>query len=55
MWSFVNIPLSWLYGLVLSIRHFLFDKYLLVSHTVDTPTICVGNIAVGGTGKTPMT
>lgn len=55
MWSFVNIPLSWLYGLVLSIRHFLFDKYLLVSHVVDTPTICVGNIAVGGTGKTPMT
>lgn len=48
------IPLSWLYALVVRIRHFLFDKRLLVSHSVDTPTICVGNIAVGGTGKTPM-
>lgn len=53
--SFVNIPLSGLYGLVLKIRHWLFDKHVLPSHRVDVPTICVGNIAVGGTGKTPMT
>lgn len=48
------VPLSWLYALGVYIRHFLFDKHLLPSHSVDTPTICVGNIAVGGTGKTPM-
>lgn len=50
----LTIPLSWLYGLGLTIRHFLYDKHLLLSHSVSVPTICVGNLAVGGTGKTPM-
>lgn len=50
----VYIPLSWLYAMGVAIRHFLFDKRLLVSFSVDVPTICVGNLAVGGTGKTPM-
>ena len=48
------IPLSWLYGLGVSIRHLLYDQHLLPSFTVDVPTVCVGNLAVGGTGKTPM-
>lgn len=52
--NFLLVPLSWLYALVVAIRHFLFDKRLLVSFSVDVPTICVGNLAVGGTGKTPM-
>ena len=46
-------PLSWLYGLVVSVRNELFDEHILPSHTVTVPTICVGNLAVGGTGKTP--
>ena len=53
-WSFVNIPISWLYTLGVGIRHLLYNEHLLPSHTVEVPTICVGNLAVGGTGKTPM-
>ena len=53
--NIVYIPLSWLYSLGVAIRHLLYDQHLLPSVSVKVPTICVGNIAVGGTGKTPMT
>ena len=39
--------------MVISIRHWLFDCGLLKSESFATPIICVGNITVGGTGKTP--
>lgn len=51
----ITIPLSGLYKLGVAVRHALYDQHLLPSHTVDVATICVGNLAVGGTGKTPMT
>ena len=44
---------SYIYRLVIAIRHWLFDCKLLKSEKFDTPIICVGNITVGGTGKTP--
>lgn len=51
--SILLAPLSWLYGLALLIRHYLYDRHLLPSFSVNIPTVCVGNIAAGGTGKTP--
>lgn len=43
------------YALILKIRHLLYDKGVKKSKSADTFTICVGNITVGGTGKTPHT
>ena len=45
--------ISYIYRLVINIRHWLFDVELLKSEKFDIPIICVGNITVGGTGKTP--
>ena len=47
-------PFAWLYGLVLWMRHWLYDARLLRSVRPAVPTIAVGNLALGGTGKTPM-
>lgn len=46
-------PISLLYGLVVSIRNFLYDSKILRSKSFDFPVISIGNISVGGTGKTP--
>ena len=53
-WLFAKIPLSWAYTTGVAVRHVLYDQHILPSFSVGVPTICVGNLAVGGTGKTPM-
>ncbi len=49
------LPLSWLYGLGVRLRNELFEMGILKSRSYDIPVISVGNITVGGTGKTPHT
>jgi tetraacyldisaccharide 4'-kinase len=46
-------PVSLIYGLITSIRNFLYNTGILPSEEFHLPVICVGNITVGGTGKTP--
>jgi len=46
-------PLSWLYGLGVRFRNTLFETGILKSKSFSMPVISVGNITVGGTGKTP--
>lgn len=47
------VPLSLLYGFIVFIRNKLYDYKILRSHSFEKPVISVGNITVGGTGKTP--
>ena len=47
------LPLSWIYGLAVKVRNFFFDYGILKSRSFSVPVISVGNITVGGTGKTP--
>jgi len=48
-------PFSLLYGAITTIRNFLFDINILKSTQFEIPVIVVGNLSVGGTGKTPQT
>lgn len=48
------LPLSLVYWLVIFLRNWLFDKELLRTATFGMPLITVGNLAVGGTGKSPL-
>ncbi|MCQ2343212.1 MAG: tetraacyldisaccharide 4'-kinase [Paludibacteraceae bacterium] len=53
-YNVLSAPIAWLYGFAVFIRNLLYKTQLLHSHRVSVPTICVGNLAVGGTGKTPF-
>ncbi|WP_047553393.1 tetraacyldisaccharide 4'-kinase [Methylotenera sp. G11] len=53
-WHIVLIPLSWLFGMVVGLRRYLYKRGCLKNTRLPVPVIVVGNINIGGTGKTPL-
>ena len=50
----VLAPLAWGYGGITALRNALYDRGMLRSHQPPLPALSIGNLSVGGTGKTPV-
>ena len=54
LWLWLLLPLSWLYGLLIMLRQVLYKTGVLSSYRAPIPVMVIGNITVGGSGKTPL-
>ncbi len=53
-WPQIALPLSWLYALAVTLRATLYRRGVFRTRRLDVPVVAVGNLAAGGTGKTPV-
>lgn len=51
---YIGFPVALVYGIVVWIRNLFFHINLLPSQQYAIPVICIGNLSMGGAGKTPM-
>ena len=49
------LPFTWIYAAIIKVRRFLYSSGVFRSQRVSAPVVIIGNITVGGTGKTPLT
>jgi tetraacyldisaccharide 4'-kinase len=54
LWHLLLLPASWLFWLLSTLRRLCYRLHLLPSYQLPVPVIVIGNISVGGTGKTPL-
>ena len=52
---YLLLPFSWIYGLIIILRNYFYDSGIFKSTSFNFPVVVIGNLEVGGAGKSPMT